>query len=153
MPIEIRRTLPILAFTLLGPSAVAGQAAATSPAVVHVDLMDPSSGPSIKTMMIQTDQKRVKAGPVTFMVSNDSKTLVHEMIVVSVTDPKTPLPYDEKDDRVIEFKIKDLGEASDLPAGEKKTLVLTLKPGNYILLCNQPSHYKAGMRVNLTVLP
>jgi uncharacterized cupredoxin-like copper-binding protein len=153
MPIGIRKTLPILAFALLGPSVVVGQAAAASPAVVHVDLMDPSSGPSIKSMMIQTDHQRVKAGPVTFMVSNDSKTLVHEMIVVSVADPKTPLPYDGKNDRVIESKIKDLGEASDLPAGEKKTLVLTLKPGNYILLCNQPSHYKAGMRANLTVIP
>lgn len=151
MPIGIRKTLPILAFALLGPSVVVGQAAAASPAVVHVDLMDPSSGPSIKSMMIQTDQQRVKAGPVTFMVSNDSKTLVHEMIVVSVADPKTPLPYDGKNDRVIESKIKDLGEASDLPPGTKKTLTLTLKPGHYLLICNQPGHYKAGMRTNLTV--
>ena len=153
MPIGIRKTLPILAFTLLGPSLVAGQAAAASPAVVHVDLMDPSSGPSIKSMMIKTDQQRVKAGPVTFMVSNDSKNLVHEMIVVAVAEPNTPLPYNQKDNRVIESKIKDLGEASDLPPGHKKTLTLTLKPGNYILICNQPEHYKAGMRTNLTVTP
>ena len=118
---------------------------------MHVDLMDPSSGPSIKSMMIKTDQQSVKAGPVTFMVSNDSKNLVHEMLVVSVADPKTPLPYDRKDDRVIESKIKDLGEASDLPPGRKKTLTLTLKPGDYILMCNQPAHYEAGMTANLTV--
>ena len=145
------KTLPILAIALLGLSVAAGEAAGVSPTVVHVELMDPSSGPSVKSMMIKADRQSVKAGPVTFMVSNDSKNLVHEMIVVSVADPNTPLPYDLKDDRVMESKIKDLGEASDLPPGTKKTLTLTLKPGNYILMCNQPAHYKTGMKANLTV--
>jgi uncharacterized cupredoxin-like copper-binding protein len=88
---------------------------------------------------------------VIFAVSNDSKDLVHEMIVVSVAQPAQPLPYDRKDDRVVESEIKDLGEASDLKPGEKKTLRLSLKPGNYILMCNQPDHYKAGMKTNLVV--
>jgi uncharacterized cupredoxin-like copper-binding protein len=144
--------LPALAWALFAPT-MSAEAAGVSPAVVHVDLMDPSSGPSVKSMMIKTDQQSVKAGPVDFLVSNDSKTLVHEMIVVSVADPNTPLPYDRKDDRVIESKIKDLGEASDLPPGTKKTLTLTLKPGTYILMCNQPDHYKSGMKANLTVMP
>jgi uncharacterized cupredoxin-like copper-binding protein len=151
MPLGITKTLPILAITVLGPSVAAGQAAGASPAIVHVDLMDPSTGPSITSMILKTDRQSVKAGPVTFMVSNDSKNLVHEMLVVSVADPQTPLPYDSKDDRVIESKIKDLGEASDLPPGKKKTLTLTLKPGDYILMCNQPAHYKSGMKANLTV--
>jgi uncharacterized cupredoxin-like copper-binding protein len=153
MSIGIKKTLPILAITLLGLGVAAGQSAAVSPTVIHIDLMDPSSGPSRKSMMIKTDRQSVKAGPVTFMVSNDSKNLVHEMIVVSVADPNTPLPYDLKDDRVIESKIKDLGEASDLPPGTKKTLTLMLKPGDYILMCNQPAHYKTGMKANLTVTP
>ncbi len=139
-----------LVLALLG-SIVAGRASAASPAVVHVDLMDPSSGPSVASMRIKTDQATVKAGPVKFLVSNNSKNLVHEMIVVAVAEPNTPLPYDQKDNRVIESKIKDLGEASDLPPGTKKTLTLTLKPGHYLLICNQPGHYKAGMRTNLTV--
>ncbi len=144
------RTPPALVLALFG-SIVAGRASAASPAVVHVDLMDPSSGPSVKSMMIKTDQTSVKAGSVKFLVSNNSKTLVHEMIVVSVTDPNTPLPYDRKDDRVNESKIKDLGEASDLPPGTKKTLSLTLKPGDYMLMCNQPGHYRGGMKASLTV--
>ncbi len=138
----------MLALTLFGSTA---GTQAMSPAVVHVDLMDPSTGPSIKSMMIETDQQSVKAGPVTFDVSNNSKALVHEMIVVSVANPSVRLPYDRKDDRVIESKIKDLGEASDLKPGERKTLSLTLKPGDYILMCNQPDHYKAGMKANLIV--
>ncbi len=144
------RTLPVLALIIIGATA-GGQAAGVSTVVVHVDLMDPSSGPSVESMIIKTDQQSIKAGPVRFVVSNDSKDLVHELIVVSVADPSTPLPYDSKANRVIESKIKDLGEAADLKPGEKKTLSLTLKPGEYILMCNQPNHYESGMKTHLTV--
>jgi hypothetical protein len=37
-------------------------AAAVSPSVVHVDLMDPSTSTSINGMMIKTDMRNVKAG-------------------------------------------------------------------------------------------
>ena len=132
-------------------SIASAQAAGVSPTIVHVDLMDPSTGPSVKSMTLKADRTTVKAGPVKFLVSDNSKTLVHEMIVVSVANPNAVLPYDKKDNRVMESKIKDLGEASDLPPQTKKTLTLTLKPGDYLLICNQPGHYKAGMRVNFTV--
>ena len=144
------RTIPALALTLLASSGFAS-ATAVSPSVVHVDLMDPSTSPSINSMMIETDAQNVKAGPVVFEVSNDSKTQVHEVIVVAVANPDAPLPYDKRNDRVSESKIADLGEASDLQPGEKKTLRLTLKPGNYELICNQPDHYKAGMKASLVV--
>jgi uncharacterized cupredoxin-like copper-binding protein len=144
------RTIPTLALTLLASSGLAS-ATAASPSVVRVDLMDPSISSSIKSMRIKTNVQSVKAGLVVFDVSNDSKTLVHEMIVVAAANPHAPLPYDKKDDRVNESKIADLGEASDLPPGEKKTLRLTLKPGNYELICNQPGHYKAGMKAILVV--
>ena len=148
MPSRVSKTLPLLILTLLASTAM-GRAAA--PAIVHVDLMDPSTGSSVKDMTIKADEQSVKAGPVTFVVSNDSKDLVHEMIVVSVDKPDAPLPYDKKDDRVVESKIKDLGEASDLDPGQKKTLKLTLKPGTYLLMCNQPHHYMAGMETKLVV--
>ncbi len=152
MSVKTRKLGPPLAAVFFGLSA-ATYAAAQAPTVVHVDLMDPSTGPSIKSMMIKADPANVKPGPVLFEVSNDSKKLVHEMIVVAVSNPDAALPYDRKADRVIESKIRDLGEASDLQPGEKKTLRLTLEPGNYILMCNQPEHYKSGMRTDLVVGP
>ena len=152
MSVRTRKLRSALAAVFFGLGAAA-YAAAASPTVVHVDLTDPSTDPSIKGMVIKADRTNVKAGPVLFEVSNDSKNLVHEMIVVAVSRPDATLPYDGKDGRVIELKIQDLGEASDLQPGEKKTLRLTLKPGSYILMCNQPNHYKAGMRTNLVVGP
>ena len=152
MQSRIGEKLPLLVLTLLFSTAI-GRAATTLPAIVHVDLVDPSSGPSVKTMMIMADAQRIKAGPVTFVVSNNSKELIHEMIVVSVEKPDAPLPYDKKDDKVNKSKIADLGEASDLKPEEKRTLQLTLKPGAYLLLCNQPDHFMSGMKTSLVVTP
>jgi uncharacterized cupredoxin-like copper-binding protein len=152
MPARTTRLGSAVAAILLGLSAAA-PAATQPPTVVHVDLRDPSTGPNVKSMGIKAEPQSVKAGPVVFDVSNDSKTLVHEMIVVAVARPDATLPYDQKTHRVIESKIRDLGEASDLKPGEKKTLRLDLKPGYYLLICNQPDHFKSGMRTNFLVTP
>jgi uncharacterized cupredoxin-like copper-binding protein len=147
---RIAGPLILTTIALLGLGAAA-HATNGSPAVVHVDLMDPSTNASIKEMTIKADATGVRAGRVIFQVSNNSKSLVHEMIVVSVANPLAPLPYDRAGDRLDEAKINDLGEAPDLKPGEKKTLQLTLKPGKYILICNQPDHFKSGMKTNLVV--
>ena len=69
---RIVKNLPLLILPLLG-SAATGRAATETPAVVHVDLMDPSSGTSVKGMMIMADERSVKAGPVIFDVANDRR--------------------------------------------------------------------------------
>ena len=52
---------------------------------------------------------------------------------------------------VIETRIKHLGEVPDLGPGRAGSLTLQLSPGTYLLICNQPNHYKAGMWTKLTV--
>lgn len=128
--------------------AMTGGASAAS--VVKVKLGDPVG---VREFALQADQTSVKAGAVAFEVTNLSKSMVHEMIVVAVKSKDKKLPYDARKDAVDEAKIKDLGEASDLAIGANKTLTLTLKPGLYRLICNQPGHYKGGMRADLTVTP
>ena len=93
----------------------------------------------------------VKAGRITLHATNKSQALVHEVIVVLPPANGAPLPYDDKEGRVIEKRIKDLGEVSDLPPGKSGSLTVRLVPGNYLLICNQPNHYKAGMWTKLTV--
>jgi uncharacterized cupredoxin-like copper-binding protein len=127
--------------------AVAASAAQAA-TVVNVRLGDATEA---HTMRMSADKTTAKAGEVEFDVTNLSKSMVHEMIVVAVKSKMQKLPYDAKKDTVEEDKIADLGEASDLDPGTSKTLKLTLKPGLYRLICNQPGHYKAGMRVDFTV--
>jgi uncharacterized cupredoxin-like copper-binding protein len=124
--------------------------------VVKVELIDATVDPSLTgtaTMKTSLDRDSVKAGPVVFDVHNASKSQMHEMVLIWVKDPKAALPMDSKEDKVVEDKVKHLGEVSDLEPGTSGTLKRNLKPGSYLLVCNQPGHYHAGMWATLTVVP
>lgn len=95
----------------------------------------------------------IKTGPVTFAVTNHSEKTVHEMLVVPIKDTKTALPYLASENRLDEDKIHSLGEVSELDPGKSGSLTLKLKPGEYLLACNAPGHYAAGMWTVLTVTP
>jgi len=118
---------------------------------VNVTLEDASEGGNLSGMKMTATPDSVKAGRITLHAANKSQALVHEVIVVLPPANGAPLPYDDKEGRVIEKRIKDLGEVSDLPPGKSGSLTLQLVPGNYLLICNQPNHYKAGMWTKLTV--
>jgi uncharacterized cupredoxin-like copper-binding protein len=128
-----------------------GAPAAFADGVVNVTLQDATDGGDISGMKMTATPDSVKAGRITIHASNQSHGLVHEVIVVRPAANGAPLPYDEKSGRVIEKKIADLGEVSDLPAGKSGSLTVNLTPGNYLLICNQANHYKAGMWTKLTV--
>ena len=102
------------------------------------------------TMFLKANPATVKAGEVSFEVSNDSKAVVHEMILASIANTAKPMPYLDNENRVDEDKAGDLGEVSELDPGKKGTLTVTLKPGTYLLYCNVPGHYMAGMWTTIT---
>ena len=110
----------------------------------------PAAGASNETVGITTDKATVPAGEVTFEVVNNSKDIVHEMIVAPAKPPK-PLPFDRAALAVQEEATTHLGEVSELDPGASGALKLTLKPGKYILYCNVPGHYMLGMWTELTV--
>jgi len=104
-------------------------------------------------MSIRVDKSSIKAGAVTFDVTNWSRSVLHEVLIISVDNPNAPLPYDYAQARVPEEQVKVLGEAGDLEPNASKTLDLTLAPGSYLLVCNVPGHYAAGMVAALNVTP
>jgi uncharacterized cupredoxin-like copper-binding protein len=105
------------------------------------------------TMGMNASPAAAKAGEVTFNVKNDSKDTVHEMIVMYLADPGKPLPYVEAENRVDEDKAGDKGEVSELDPGKSGTLTVELKAGKYLLICNVPGHFGAGMWAEFTVDP
>jgi uncharacterized cupredoxin-like copper-binding protein len=136
---------------LLLSLATFSSATVAATTVVNVLLEDSSSDPAIGNMRISLDHATVTAGRVTFRAMNRSKNLIHEVIVVRI-DPKKPvLAYDEKKGEVIEKQILHLGEISELKPGAAGAITLSLKPGSFVLICNQHGHYKAGMVANLLV--
>ena len=122
-------------------------------------MMGPAFGPGygmmghgmMGGMSVRTNVTSVKAGQVTFDVTNLSRSIVHEMIVVAVESPNTPLPYDYNTGQIPEKQVKMLGETNGMEPNAEKTITLDLKPGSYLLICNVPGHYAAGMWTPLTV--
>jgi uncharacterized cupredoxin-like copper-binding protein len=102
-------------------------------------------------MGIKLNRKIAPEGNVTFDVENISKDTIHEMIVARVSSETIVLPYNENENRVNEDTAGDLGEVSELEPGKSGKLTIELRPGLYILYCNIPGHYMAGMWTMLKV--
>lgn len=114
-------------------------------------------GQSVKVHMIATEMafitstRVVPAGSVEFIVSNQGD-MPHEMVVLKITQPLKSLPL--KGNRLDEAKAgTKIGEIESdvLVSGATKKLMAKLTPGKYLLVCNIPGHYQAGMRTVLTV--
>ncbi|GAX42066.1 hypothetical protein NIES4075_30660 [Tolypothrix sp. NIES-4075] len=102
-------------------------------------------------MKFQLSQSTVPAGTVEFETTNKGK-IPHEMVVIKTDLPLDKLPLEG--DKLDEDKAgKEIGEIEedDLKSGVTKTLKVNLTPGKYLIVCNLPGHFKAGMRTFLTV--
>jgi len=133
-----------LAFTL------AGQPSARADGSVDVTLRDKG----MESMSAELSTAEVKAGSITFNITNASQELIHELVVIRSDLAINAVPYaDEQDNEVDEDKMNVIGEAEDIEPGKSQTLTLTLEPGQYLLMCNLPGHYKAGMEATLKVVP
>ncbi|WP_217906278.1 hypothetical protein [Vibrio natriegens] len=141
----MKSLLKMAAFAMIVIAAQV-QAASAATQVVHADLWDQG-----EVMGIKLDRPSAVAGQVTFEVINSSKTLVHEMLVIKVDNFHESLPYQTNEKRVIEDKVQDFGEVSELEPGQSGTLTVNLKPGKYLLLCNIPTHYEMGMFIPFIV--
>jgi uncharacterized cupredoxin-like copper-binding protein len=104
-----------------------------------------SADPTTATMGIKLSATAAPTGIVTFQVTNTSKDTIHEMIVMYMADPAQALPFIGAENRVDEDKAGDKGEVSELDPGASGSLTVFLKPGKYLLICNVPGHYAAGM--------
>jgi uncharacterized cupredoxin-like copper-binding protein len=134
--------------------------AASAATVVDVQMWDQGAGMAMRTDMayqapgfdlsnatmgVKVSRSSAPAGVVSFQVTNTSKDTVHEMIVMHLKDPAQPLPYVGSDAKVDESKVDKMGEVPELAPGKSGTLTVTLEPGKYLLICNQPKHFAGGM--------
>ena len=149
---DLKMTSRLIGFVWCSLLLAAGVADAAPAQLVGVKLQDSSNDPSIAHMRIVIDHDTVKPGRITLLAENQSKTLVHEVVVARVAGAGE-LPFDARTNRVVEKRVHSLGEISDLSPGKTGKLTINLKAGTYVLFCNQPGHYKDGMVAKLTVAP
>jgi uncharacterized cupredoxin-like copper-binding protein len=93
---------------------------------------------------------RLAAGNYVFDVDNEGATS-HELLIAPTTTGSLPLRPDglTVDEEAIESS--EPGALEPAPAGARRTLAVTLKPGRYIFFCNMEGHYMAGMHAEVVV--
>jgi uncharacterized cupredoxin-like copper-binding protein len=96
-------------------------------------------------MAINASPKVVPRGKIRFDVTNLASRFVHEVIIAPVADENQQLTYDATKNKVDEETIKTLGQVAEIEPNKSASLTLELKPGKYVLYCNLPGHFMAGM--------
>ncbi len=91
-----------------------------------------------------------KAGTVTFAVTNTGRILHNLRLIKSDLSPDG-LPLDASGLQVDETKVEVVKSLKELAAGASEQLTADLQAGSYVLICNVPSHYEAGMHAAFTV--
>ena len=100
----------------------------------------------------------VKAGDVSFQVTNKGPDDTHEFVVIKTELAPDKLPTKatgEVDEDGTGIEVID--EVEEMAVGETDDLKVNLKAGAYVLICNvfeaeeNESHYKNGMRIAFTV--
>lgn len=89
------------------------------------------------------------AGRITFGIQNDGPS-AHEFVIIRSDDEPATLPVENG--LIPEDQVSLVDEAEDIPPGTATSLTVTLDPGSYVLVCNLPSHYTAGMHAAFTVV-
>jgi len=119
------------------PPKQAAAPAAAGPSLVNVQLSD---------FKIKPSEASIPAGKVTFVAKNTGDA-EHEMVVVRTDKAAGSLAKGGGE----ASEAGSVGEIGEFKAGATERKAFNLKPGRYVLLCNVPGHYKAGMYTAFTV--
>jgi uncharacterized cupredoxin-like copper-binding protein len=106
----------------------------------------------LEDFKVREDAAVVPAGTVSFRILNQGPTS-HEFIVVRTDRAPDKLPLQRDGLTVNEDApgINLLDEAEGLDIDDRRTLVLDLAAGHYVMYCNLEGHYLGGMYAAITV--
>ncbi len=94
-----------------------------------------------------------KAGLTMIEAPNEGKA-EHELVLFKTNTDPAKLPTTssgEVDEEKLDKLAESPGEIPDVEAGATKSADFELTPGKYVMFCNLPGHYAAGMYGSLTV--
>jgi len=136
----MKKILSILVISMLALSACGQAGAQNGPAKVTVTMTE---------WAVNLSQASVPAGKVTFVLKNNG-TISHELIIAKTDVAQDKMSMQSEDPLKVD-ESASIGEIGDVDAGQTKEDIFDLAPGNYILMCNEQSHYMAGMHIAFTV--
>ena len=119
-----------------------------------------SSGAESSTDAIEKDfsitlgTDALASGDVTFHIHNDGPS-THEFVVFRTDLAEDSLPTTTEDGKEIVDEegegLEAVDEVEDVEAGSDQDFSVDLTPGKYVVICNLPEHYGAGMHAAFTV--
>jgi uncharacterized cupredoxin-like copper-binding protein len=93
---------------------------------------------------------RTQAAHLHFAITNDGPS-EHEMAILRTQRAPDSLPVRGSFARAGAPGIEAVGDVEGLKAGATRTRDIYLLPGKYVLICNLPGHYQAGMHASFEV--
>ncbi len=99
-----------------------------------------------KEMKFSPSAITTKPGPLKITLVNNGE-MPHELVVLRTSQTSPELKVTNK--KVSEKN--SIGEIENVKPGEEKTKTFNLKNGHYVIVCNLPGHYSAGMRGDIVV--
>jgi uncharacterized cupredoxin-like copper-binding protein len=103
---------------------------------------------TMKDFSIEATPGTFAAGNVSFAIHNAGPS-AHEFVIIRSDDAPDALPVENGE--IPEDQIDLVDEAEDIAPGTDTSLNANLTAGSYVLVCNPPSHYGAGMHAAFTV--
>lgn len=110
--------------------------------------IEPGLSVELTDHSIASDRAVVPAGHMVLAIHNGG-TGGHELEVIRTDAAPDRLAYDTGLAQVTARGV--VAERENIAAGATKRLSVDLEPGRYVLICNLPGHYAAGMRLALEV--
>jgi hypothetical protein len=110
---------------------------------IQVGLHDPDFALSV-------DPASAPAGAVAFDVVNEGG-LIHNFRAIKTDLAPDALPLDSTGFEVDESQVDVVASHEEIPAGASATVEADLGAGSYVLICNIPTHYEAGMHAAFSV--
>ena len=108
-------------------------------------------GVTEKDFAIALDSDSTSAGSISFNVDNEGPS-THEFVVFATDLEPDALPVGSDGNVDEEGEgVTHIDEIEDIGSGCQASLTVDLDAGNYVLICNLPGHYKAGMNTAFTV--
>ena len=128
----------------------ATEPAAQAPTATEPAAVETAVGVRLAEFAVEPSMSSVPSGTVTFNVSSEG-AIFHNFNIIATDLAPDALPVDGALFAVDEEQVDVVANTANLNPGEQATLTVDLPAGSYVLICNVPTHYQAGMTVAFTV--
>ncbi len=109
-----------------------------------------SGGPSVRMDEYTVDvPPEIDSGPAKLAVRNVG-AIEHELVILRTELGDDDLPVKDAEVQTKAREVELVRKTGRIKSGSSATLSVSLRPGDYVFICNVPGHYQSGMHTAVT---